>query len=81
MLTSQSCHDTVQALFDELGADPVAPIAETILLRDGFLAGRQFQRDGVRIVWFFDAAELKVWGADGKLVQVLALTSARAMAA
>ena len=74
------CHETVQALFNELGAEPRTPIAESMLVRDGFLVGRQFQRDGIRIVWFFDAAELKVWGSNGKLLRVVALTG-RATAA
>ena len=81
MFTIQSCHDTVQSLFTELKADPAAPITESLLVRDGFLVGRRYQRDGIRIVWFFDSAELKVWGRDGALLRIVALTSSRAMAA
>ena len=81
MFTIQSCHDAVQSLFAELGVDSAAPMTESMLVRDGFLVGRRFQRNGIRIVWFFDAAEIKVWGADGKLLRVVPLTSVRAMAA
>lgn len=81
MLTTQSCHEMVQSLFDELGVDPAAPISESILLRDGFLVGRRFQRDGIRIVWFFETAELKAWGRDHKLLKVLSLTEQHRQAA
>ena len=81
MFTIQSCHDTVQSLFTELKADPTAPITESFLVRDGFLVGRRYQRDGIRIVWFFDAAELKVWSADGRLLKVLPLTEPSRQAA
>ncbi|MCE9554767.1 MAG: hypothetical protein K8T91_15535 [Planctomycetes bacterium] len=81
MLTTQSCHEMVQSLFDELGIDPAAPISESILLRDGFLVGRRYQREGIRIVWFFEAAELKVWGSDGKLLKVFVLPEQHRQAA
>ena len=81
MRNSQPVNETVLAVFDELGADPTRPISESQLVRDGYLVGRRFQRDGIRIVWFFDAAELKVWGPDDKLLKVLSLTEQHRQAA
>ncbi|MCE9553980.1 MAG: hypothetical protein K8T91_11475 [Planctomycetes bacterium] len=81
MSSSHPAHEKILAVFDELGADPASPMAESVLVRDGFLVGRRFQREGIRIVWFFDAAELKVWGADNKLVKVLSLTPQHRQAA
>ena len=81
MSSSHPTHETILAVFDELGADPASPVAESVLVRDGFLVGRRFQRQGIRIVWFFDAAELKVWGPDHKLVKVVSLSQQNRQAA
>ena len=81
MPSSHPAHETILAVFDELGADPASPIAESVLVRDGFLVGRRYQRQGIRIVWFFDADQLTVWGADDKLVRVLSLSQQQRQAA
>lgn len=81
MHTRQASHDSIQAIFEELGADQTSPTSESVLVCDGFLVGRKYLRDGIRIVWFFDAAELKVWGPEGNLLRVIDLTASRAAAA
>lgn len=81
MFNIQSARDTVVAVFDELGVDPNSRISESVLVRNGNLVGRRFQRGGLQIVWFFDAAELKVWGPDGKLVKVFVLPEQHRQAA
>ena len=44
---------------------------ESILIRDGFFCGRRFQLGKFRAVWFIEEDQVKIYGADGSLVEVL----------
>ncbi len=46
-------------------------IAESILIRDGFFVGRTLKTAFHRAVWFIEEDELKIYSADGKLLQVM----------
>lgn len=55
------------------GAAPDSPVAEAMLIRGGFFCGRRFERDGLQAIWFVEENEIKVYGRDGAIAEVLAL--------
>tara|TARA_R110002049_G_scaffold2750_2_gene21556 strand:- start:374141 stop:374608 length:468 start_codon:yes stop_codon:yes gene_type:complete len=58
-----------QWLHEQSGAqDESSPkiLGESILIRDGFYCGRQFDAGDYRAVWFMEEDELKIASSDGK---------------
>jgi hypothetical protein len=52
-------------------ANPTDPIvSESILIRDGFYAGRTFHAADHRATWFMEPDELKIFQTDGEVVAV-----------
>ena len=43
-------------------------ISESILIRDGFFAGRTFRQGPIRADWFMESDQLKIRGVDGQVV-------------
>ncbi|QDV43754.1 hypothetical protein Enr13x_36120 [Stieleria neptunia] len=61
-----------QSQADQEGEDEAKIVSESILIRDGFYAGRTFhataQGDTFRATWFMEPDELKIHAAGGMLV-------------
>ncbi|KAA5540269.1 hypothetical protein FYK55_21830 [Roseiconus nitratireducens] len=55
---------------DSPGADAAGIVSESILIRDGFYAGRTFVGQNHRATWFMEPDELKIHGSDGAVVAV-----------
>ncbi|MEO1530153.1 MAG: hypothetical protein AAFX06_32540 [Planctomycetota bacterium] len=45
-------------------------LSESILIADGFFAGRTFRSGSVRAEWFMESEQLKIRGAGGEVIAV-----------
>ena len=44
---------------------------ESLLLRDGLYCGRRFEAEGGHALWFVEEDQLKIFGPDGRVLQVM----------
>lgn len=61
-----SIREFVQQAVAELGGSQSVACGEALLCRDDYVVGRKFNFDGVRAIWFADAEEVTIHGADGQ---------------
>jgi len=54
---------------------------QSLLIRDGNYCGRRFEADRGHALWFFEEDQVKVFGADGRVVRVIERVSTYTMAA
>ncbi len=63
----------IRETFHRYGAAADSPVHEAMLIRNGFFCGRRFMSDGFHAVWFVEENEIKFYGRDGGILEVLAL--------
>jgi hypothetical protein len=66
-------HQRMAAALAELGRPEARCHRTQILIRKGFCLGRQFEYEGVRVVWLIDQAELDLYDDDGQLLKRVSL--------
>jgi hypothetical protein len=57
--------------FRQLGAAATETPSETTLIRDGYYCGNRFMLDDFEAVWFVEENQIKFYGPDGGLLQVV----------
>lgn len=60
-----------QTHFRDQGHAQPDDFQETLLVHNGFFCGRRFTSQDVSVVWFIEEHELKFYGPDGTVQQVL----------
>ena len=65
--------ESVARAVGELGAGAPAGRGESILCRDGYIVGHQFNFDGVRAVWFVDEETIRIRNDQGEVLRTLDL--------
>jgi len=61
----------ISVRFGQLGCKPNTPPRESLLICQGHYCGRRFEADGLRATWFITENELKIYGRDGGVAQVI----------
>jgi hypothetical protein len=61
----------ITSIFERLGVNP--PFNETILLRNGFYAGRKFRAGGYQVAWWVDRNVAEVIDQDGQTLETIGL--------
>lgn len=61
----------VYETFREFGLSVEAVPEETILVRKGVYCGRRFDADGFHAIWFLEESQVKFYGPQGLLRQVM----------
>jgi hypothetical protein len=54
---------------------------QSLLIRDGNYCGRRFEADRGHALWFFEEDQVKVFGAEGRVLRVMDRVSACTMPA
>ena len=57
--------------FEQLRLDGGDAPRESLLIRDGAYCGRRFEAPGGHALWFFEEDQIKVFGADGRVLRVI----------
>lgn len=65
--------ERVRQVFEAHGACGSAPLREAMLIREGWFCGRRFECDGLQAVWFVEENQLKVYGREGRVSEVVSL--------
>ncbi len=71
-----SVRQTVRDVFGQLGAGPSIRMTEHILICEDLYCGRRFRCGAFEAVWFIEEAQIKVYGAQGRVVRVLSAADA-----
>lgn len=53
------------------GANPSMQTSETLLIRDGSYCGQRFRRGDYQAVWFVDEDQVKFYGPNGEVLDVV----------
>ncbi len=69
-LQAEYTREFVRKWFERLGANDEVPIAETLLIRNGYFCGRRYRNERHEAVWFFEEDQLKIYRADGSVAHV-----------
>jgi hypothetical protein len=68
---TESVRHLIAGVFHQLRlSDDDAP-RESLLIRDGNYCGRRFEADRGHALWFFEEDQVKVFGEDGRVRQVI----------
>jgi hypothetical protein len=68
---TESVRRLIGDVFQQLRlSDEEAP-RQSLLIRDGNYCGRRFETEGGHALWFFEEDQVKVFGADGRVLRVL----------
>lgn len=62
---------TIDRWFESRHPDADLEIRDSVLIRDGYYAGRKFQFGDYTAAWFIEEDELKIQDAEGKVLQRL----------
>ncbi len=62
---------TIDRWFENRHPDADLEIRDSVLIRDGYYAGRKFQFGDYTAAWFIEEDELKIQDAEGKVLQRL----------
>lgn len=73
---TESVRRLVTGAFAELQLAGGAELRETLLLHGGIYCGRRFELPGGHALWFFEEDQVKVYGAEGRLLRVIDRASA-----
>lgn len=69
----QRVRDLVRQHLVEQGNCPEdCELSETLLVRDGHYCGRRFESATAHAIWFCEENQLKIYGPNGKIAQVIA---------
>ena len=73
-MTIQHRTDAIRQLvrdtFSQMGAEQLAEIDESILIRDGHYCGHRLECDGLHAVWFVEENQVKFYQRNGSLSEV-----------
>ncbi len=72
----ESVRKMVRGVFDQLGAGSSVRMTEHILIFEDLYCGRRFRCGAFEAVWFIEEAQIKVYGAEGRVVRVLSAADA-----
>ncbi len=64
----------VEQAFQQLDRYTTLPLREAALIRDGHYCGHRFTSRELSAVWFFEEDEVKIYGSDRQLIQVVSTT-------
>ncbi len=64
----------VEQAFQQLDRYTTLPLREAALIRDGQYCGHRFTSRELSAVWFFEEDEVKIYGRDRQLIQVVSTT-------
>lgn len=67
----QRARQFVEAAFARMGSKNA--IEESVMIRDGMYCGHRFACGNLSAVWFFEEAEVKIFGANHQLLCVESL--------
>lgn len=59
---------TLRAWYQQRNPEDQWEVAESIMIRDGFYCGRNFRFASLRAVWFAEEEQVKIYDADGSLL-------------
>jgi hypothetical protein len=61
----------VRAAFAQAGGQLDQGLTEHVLVRNDTYCGRRFHCQGLQGIWFIEEDQLKIYGADGRVVEVV----------
>lgn len=73
----ESVQGMIAAAFHQLRLSDDDCLRQSLLIRDGNYCGRRFEADGGHALWFFEEDQVKVFGADGRVLRVIDRASTR----
>ena len=65
----------VEQAFQQLDRYTTLPLREAALIRDGQYCGHRFTSRELSAVWFFEEDQVKIYGSDRQLIQVVSTTA------
>lgn len=68
---TQHVRQLVAEAFARAGMPQPADFTESILIKCGNYCGRKFLGNGGHAIWFVEENQVKFYGADGRLTQVI----------
>jgi hypothetical protein len=74
-LLTAAVRQRVAQTFSDLGISGEGEFRESLLIRGGAYCGRRFDAPRGHAIWFVEEDEIKFYGADGKLAEVVATSS------
>jgi hypothetical protein len=78
---TESVRQLIADVFQQLRlSDDDAP-RQSLLIRDGNYCGRRLEADRGHALWFFEEDQVKVFGADGRVLRVIERVSTYSTAA
>ena len=64
----------VEQAFQQLDRYTKLPLREAALIRNGQYCGHRFTSRELSAVWFFEEDQVKIYGSDRQLIQVVSTT-------
>ncbi len=64
----------VEQAFQQLDQFTTLPLREAALIRNGQYCGHRFTSRELSAVWFFEEDQVKIYGSDRQLIQVVSTT-------
>jgi hypothetical protein len=61
------------------GADPLARMTESLLMREGHYCGQRFKRGEFQAVWFVEEDEIKFSDPNGNVLEVVVASELQAL--
>ncbi|MCA9197172.1 MAG: hypothetical protein R3C28_22600 [Pirellulaceae bacterium] len=67
----QKIRSLVKEALKGFSDSPFPDVTESILIREGDYRGHRFESHGISAVWFLEEQEVKFYGDEGELLQVI----------